>query len=316
MEEEKDKGFSRLKRRSVRDNIDRIVNQYIKDSFDDRESEKSVSWYVRDKIKDGLLCEEVDEVELWNKFNNCGFRNEKKCRIFWCNRCRDKISREYESRVWKNIKYCESNNNDLNMLSGVVGLNSLDSNEIIESLFNDRNRWKRVKRRLDKIKGNRFIISVYEFELINGLFLMNSKGRDNEFKKKMIRGLLDLNKKFRVNDIFIFNHFHSISNLSKDELIEVCENDFFNNGEKKYNKMSDCGLYVRKFIKKNSLEKNVRKLSNYNFKSVDKFKYNFVGSNYKYGEKFNKIEMGMLMSLYDKVSGRSNRRLFREINNF
>ena len=131
--EEKDKGFSRLKRRSVRDNIDRIVNQYIKDSFDDRESEKSVSWYVRDKIKDGLLCEEVDEVELWNQFNNCGFRNEKKCRSFWCNRCRDKISREYESRVWKNIKYCESDNNDLNMLSGVVGLNKLDSNEIIDS---------------------------------------------------------------------------------------------------------------------------------------------------------------------------------------
>ena len=80
--------------------------------------------------------------------------------------------------------------------------------------------------------------------------------------------------------------------------------------------MSDCGLFVRKFIKGNSLEKNVRVLSNYNFKSVDKFKYNFVGSNYKYGERLNKIELGKLISLYDKVSGRSNRRLFREISNF
>ena len=66
----------------------------------------------------------------------------------------------------------------------------------------------------------------------------------------------------------------------------------------------------------NSLEKNVRVSSNYNFKSVDKFKYNFVGSNYKYGERLNKIELGKLISLYDKVSGRSNRRLFREISNF
>ena len=221
--EEKGKGFEKLKRRSVKDNIDRIVNQYIKDSFDDRDSEKSVSWYVRDKIKDSLLCEEVDNVELWNKFNNCGYRNEKKCRIFWCNRCRDKISREYESRVWKNIKYCESDNNDLNMLSGVVGLNKLDSNEIIDSWFNDRNRWKRVKRRLDKINGNRFIISVYELELINGLFLMNSKGRDNEFKKKMIRELVDRNKDFSINEVFLFNHFHSISNLSKDELADATD---------------------------------------------------------------------------------------------
>ena len=35
---------------------------------------------------------------------------------------------------------------------------------------------------MDKI-GSDFILSVYEFELVNGLFLMNSVGRDNEFKE-------------------------------------------------------------------------------------------------------------------------------------
>ena len=76
--EEKGKGFEKLKRRSVRIILIELLVSYIKDSFDDRDSEKSVSWYVRDKIKDSLLCEEVDNVELWNKFNNCGYRNEKK----------------------------------------------------------------------------------------------------------------------------------------------------------------------------------------------------------------------------------------------
>lgn len=316
MEEDQSKGFKGLKRRSVLDNIKKYSDQFVKDSQMDRDFNKSVNWSLRKRIKDGLLCEEVDNESLWNKFNNCGFSNEKKCGLFWCNRCRETLKLVYEGKVQKNIIKCESNNDDLKMLSGVVGLNKVDSSEVIESLNKDNNRWKRVRRRLKNLKGNKFINSVYEFELVNGLFLMNSVGRDNEFKKDMIRSLVEKDKKFRINDIFIFNHFHSISNLNDDELMYVCGDDFKDNKGNKLKKMSDCGLYVRKFIKDKRLRDNVRKLCSYNFKSVYRFKYSFVGSDYKNGEYLNNIELGKLISLYDKVSGRGYRRLFRELKNY
>ena len=44
--------------------------------------------------------------------------------------------------------------------------------------------------------------------------------------KKMIRELVDRNKDFSINEVF-YLVVRSISNLSKDELKEVCGKDFF-----------------------------------------------------------------------------------------
>ena len=78
--------------------------------------------------------------------------------------------------VYKDWLGLEIGNDDFKMLSGVIGLNSLDSNEIVDSIESDKNRWKRIKRRMDKIGRPLFVVNVYEFELVNGLFLMSSKG--------------------------------------------------------------------------------------------------------------------------------------------
>ena len=73
----------------------------------------------------------------------------------------------YESKVrrcidsYKDWLGMEVGNDDFNMLSGVLGLNRLDSNEIVDSIVSDRNRWKRIKRRMDKIGRPIFILSVY-----------------------------------------------------------------------------------------------------------------------------------------------------------
>ena len=67
--EEKDKGFRILKkRRNVLENIQKFTDQIIKDTQIDRDQNKSVSRKLRNKIKDSLLCEEVDNLDLWNKF--------------------------------------------------------------------------------------------------------------------------------------------------------------------------------------------------------------------------------------------------------
>ena len=322
VEEEKDSGFKVLKKRSrSKETLNKLRDRILELEEEDRRSLYSVTKRNRDKIKSSLLCEEVDNVELWEKINNCGYGREKKCGSFWCKRCREvvtninlnKVSNKMEG--YKDWLGLEIGNDDFKMLSGVIGLNSLDSNEIVDSIESDKNRWKRIKRRMDKIGRPLFIVNVYGFELVNGLFLMSSKGRENEYKKKMIRQLVDSNKRFRLNDVFVFSHFHSICNLTLKELNDVCKDEFYVNGEK-LKKMNSCGLYVRKFIKKNSLEYNVKKLCSYPFKSVWRFKYTFRGSDFKNGEFLNKEELGKLIGLYDSLSGRGYRRLFREVSNY
>jgi hypothetical protein len=322
--EKEDSGFKVLRKRShSKETIKNIRDKIFELEDLDRRSLYSISKKLRGRIKDSLLCEEVNNVELWDKINSCGYGREKKCGSFWCKRCRDVVSRMFESKVRHNIDSyrdwlgMEVGNNDFNMLTGVLGLNRLDSNEIVDSIVSDKNRWKRIKRRMDKIGRPIFIVSVYEFELVNGLFLMNSVGRDNEFKKKMVRQLVDRDSsnRFRLNDVFVFSHFHSISNLTEYELKEVCKKDFYMNGSK-LNKMNDCGLYLRNFIKDREIDKNLKTLTNYPFKDVYRFKYTFKGSDHTNGEYLNKEELGNLISLYDGLSGRGYRRLFREVSNY
>ena len=70
---------------------------------------------------------------------------------------------------------------------------------------------------------------------------------------QLLEILDDENYRFDVDKrkLFLFNHFHGISNLKDDELEYVLGNDYFVNGEK-IKKNSDCGWYVRNFNKGNN----------------------------------------------------------------
>ena len=325
MEEDQNKGFDNLKRNRGK-GLSLIKQKVFDLRSKDRFDLKSESWFRRDRIRDSLCCEEVDNGDLWNKIDWCGVKGKKKCGSLWCKRCRDIVSRIFEKRIYENIDFLNNelkndgeivriNNDDLFMLSGVVGISKIDEDDIIKSLNWDSNRWKRIKRRIDKLDNKYFIELSYEFELVNGMFLMSSVGRDNEYKKKCIRQLKEVRKDININDVFVFVHFHCISNMDSDVLKSVCGSDFYVGGRKLI-KNNDCGLYVRKFIGKNEFDKNIKKVSNYSFKDVFRFKYDFVGSNYLNGEYLNNEELGKLISLYDRLSGRGYRRLFKNISNF
>ena len=60
---------------------------------------------------------------------------------------------------------------------------------------------------------------------------------------------------------------------------------------------------------------NLKRVCGYGFKNVYRFKYNFIGSDYKNGEYLSKDELGRLVSLYDEVKGRGYRSLFRNMDN-
>ena len=329
VEEEENKGFENLKKYRGR-NLDRIKREIFDLKSKDRFDLRSKKWFLRDSVRDSLCCEEVDNGDLWEKIDFCGYKNNVKCGSLWCKDCRDNVSRIYERKIRERIRYLDDelerneeiirvSNEDLYMLSGVVGVEKVNVDDINKSLKWDSNRWKRIKRRIDKKNRSVFIELSYEFELVNGYYLMNcddGKERENYYKKELIRELVNNERgRIRLNDLFVFVHFHCVSNMNGEELKRLCGNVFYVNG-KKLIKMSDCGLYVRKFISSKELDKNIRKVSNYSFKNVFRFKYSFRGSDYNNGEYLNKEELGKLISLYDGLKGRGYRKLFRSINNF
>jgi hypothetical protein len=237
---------------------------------------------------------------------------------------RERIGKILEDRVGGYIDQLNLNNEDLRMVSGVIGLSDFSLREVNRKIKWDGLKWKRMKRRLDEL-GNKGFISVgYEFELVNGSFMFYGKGdvdlkneRENEYKRDQILGIFDdENYRFDVDKrkLFLFNHFHGISNLKDDELEYVLGSEYFVNG-KKIKKNSDCGWYVRNFDKDKDLDVNLKRVCGYGFKNVYRFKYNFIGSDYKNGEYLSKDELGRLVSLYDEVKGRGYRSLFRNIDN-
>ena len=80
-------------------------------------------------------------------------------------------------------------NDDLRMVSGVIGLSDFSLREVNRNIKFDGLKWKRMKRRLDDLDREGFISVGYEFELVNGSFMFYGKGKvklDNE-KENMFK---------------------------------------------------------------------------------------------------------------------------------
>ena len=311
-------GLEELKKRSGIAEIKRLRKAFLEEELADRE--RSRKWFNKDKIRDALLCEDVDDVDLWNKIEGCGVGRNRWCGSLWCLRCREVISNIMESKIKgyidlvndRNREAENIGNDELNMITGFMGLCDLEEDSVLEMIKIDGDKWRRIRRRLEKLNEDKFIVVSYEFELVNWKYLSDSNGSD--YKKEQIR-LLMKNSGIKNRELFLFGHWHGVSNLSAGELVDVFKDEYFV-GKDKIVKMGDCGLYVRRFIKENSLDKNIRKLSSYGFKNVFRYKHSFIGNDYNSGEMFSIDELGKLISVYDKWMGRGYRRVFRECSNF
>ena len=74
MEEEENKGFENLKKYRGR-NLDRIKKEIFDLKSKDRFDLRSKKWFLRDSVRDSLCCEEVDNGDLWEKIDFCGYKN-------------------------------------------------------------------------------------------------------------------------------------------------------------------------------------------------------------------------------------------------
>ena len=238
------------------------------------------------------------------------------CQSLWCPHCRKFLTKLYEGKIHQRIKERllpqPYSNDDFLHISGVIGLCSVDDKEVLKLLKEDELRWRRIRYRLNtklQPKDSPFIESVYEFELVDWTFLKNSTQKD--FKSKQIEQLI--NHQRIKGSKFLFVHFHSITNLTKDQINEVFEEEYFVGDKPLLKTNKSCGLYVQKFHSDKSLESNIEKLSSYPFKDPYRFKHTFMGSDYQNGEYFESEDLSQLIKVYHKVQKRNWRGLFRTV---
>ena len=246
-----------------------------------------------------------------------GYINNKDvCQSLWCPNCRKFLSKMYENKIRQRLTErllpSEYTNDDFHHISGVLGVCEVDEKEVLKLISDDTNRWRRIRYRVNtliKPKDCPFIESVYEFELVNWTFLRSSSLSD--FKKKQIQQLIE-HQRFR-GSVFLFVHFHSITNLSKEQITEVFRDEYFVGDKPLIKTNKENGLFVQKFHSKQTLEKNIEKLCSYPFKDPHRFKHSFRGSDYLNGEYFEYEELSQLIKVYQKVQKRSWRGLFRTV---
>jgi len=238
------------------------------------------------------------------------------CQSLWCPHCRKHLTKVYELKIRKRLGERllpnSYSNRDFHHISGVLGLCSVDSNEVQKLIDDDEKVWRRIRYRVRTTidpKFVPFIESVYEFELVNWRFLRNSVGSD--FKKKQIQQLKE-QQKFK-GDLFLFVHFHSITNLSKEQINDVFGEEYFVGSKPLIKTNPKCGLYVQKFHTDQTIEKNIEKLCSYPFKDPHRFKHSFRGSDYLNGEYYEFEELSQLIKVYQNVQKRSWRSLFRTV---
>lgn len=310
--------------------MDDIESHLLRMSIQKCKTHQSKRIKGRDKFYDGDHTLDYLNYKSDSRFNDNhrekylkSYTNSKDvCQSLWCPNCRKMVTKIYERNVRShlslngkslrlyppNIKY---KNDDFHHITGVVGLSDFNFDDVQRMIKKDSTVWRRIRRNVEKIdpKYSPFIETVYELELVNWIHLNNSKGTD--FKKKQIQQLRQHYK--TDNSTFLFVHFHSITNLSKQQIDDVFK-DYYFVGHKpliKHNQTN--GLYVQSLRNKQTLDRNIEKMCSYPFKSPIRYKHSFKGSDYKSGELFEFEELSKLMKIYQRFQKRSWRGLFRSV---
>lgn len=312
------------------------------------------SWSLYDKIikcrdfqktrryKDRVFNSTYGPIEIPDPYSNTGWREydpfrddqsyiekytkrKEVCQSLWCPNCRKFITELHRKRVTDRLKNpnVTYTNEDFRHITGVLGISSVNEKDLKKLLKSDAKRWERLRYRLrSKIPTHRFpfIEIAYEYELVNWTFLRGSKN-GSEHKRSQIRQL----KKYHseVNDeLFIYAHWHGVTNLTPKELETVFDDEYFIDGEPLVKTNKFTGLYIQRFrspekgtSSQKTLEDNLTKICRYPFKDTTRFKHSFIGSDYKNGEPMGPYELGALITVYQNVQGRNWTSLLKSVDN-
>jgi len=299
--------FSKVK--ANRKQVLKQLQQAALDSdYEIRADTKLSQHRVRDRVSTALAY--TGEKQLLTSFNECNAR--QKCQLVWCESCRQDVANQTLKRWLRHIDVEQNTNSDFLHITGILGIANVDAREVQALIDDDANNWKSIRRRIKDLAADdyKFIDVAYEFELLNATYLRNSD--ENDFKKKQIQQLWHRDKKLSQYTVFV--HFHGITNLTKHELDKVVGKRYWIDDEPilKMNQVN--GLYVQSLYSRQSLEKNLWKMSSYCFKSATRFKHSYRGNDIG-KELMTAEELSSLIVLYREVQGRQYRGLFREAKN-
>lgn len=338
--------FNSLRSTDRKEYLEQLIKSSTLSSYNDRR-EFPIPRSNEKKIDEGLLS--VGEVELRQRIKNCfngpDFPNTKWnskygiCGNIYCKGCRNLVANLHYHKVKKhiersciNIKYVMKDepllfeeferifdvrpytNNDFIHITGYVGLSTTRIEDLKKIIQEDTNRWKKIRRNLNKIKDHLYWIeTAYEYELVNWKYLKDAP--ESDYKKKQIKQLIESTDGRFFNEPFVFVHFHGITNIPKENLHTVFKDVYHIKGKPLIKTHSETGLYVQRLHKDKDLEENIRKITSYPFKTAFRYKHSFIGSDYKNGEFFTPEELGSIIKIYNHMTGRGYRSLFRSASN-
>lgn len=324
------------------------VNQSLQ-KMDDKSS-----WSLYDKInkcreyqkarrfKERLSSAYYGQLDIPDPYSDTGFREynpfrdekgyierytkrKEVCQSLWCPNCRKYLTEIHRKRVTDRLNNPNVNyqNSDFRHITGVLGLSSVNDKDLKYLIKIDGKRWGRIRHRLrSKIAIHRFpfIEIAFEYELVNWTFLRASK-TGSPHKISQIRQLRKHHREV-TDEVFIYAHFHGVTNLTPTELEQVFDDEYFIDGKPLTKTNRNTGLYIQKFRSceqgvsgQKILENNLTKICSYPFKDTTRFKHSFIGSDYKNGEPMGPYELGSLINVYQKVQGRNWTSLLKSIDN-
>ena len=312
--------FNDLQFRNRKDHLNRILDLSLDQLRNDRETVDQQR-FKKNRIQKSLFQSDDYGYKLGQKIKNCKKQTDDNksevCQSLWCPNCRKTVSDLYFKKITNRISDQSYQNKDFKHISGYVGLCNLDFDQLNKMIKDDGTyNWRKIRRRFDQLESNKnkFIESIYEFELVDWTFLQRSIGSD--YKKKQIKQMMEFHRSNgdQLDNKFLFVHYHSITNLTKKEIRTVCGNNYYFNEKPLIKTDQLSGLFVQRFYETNPLPYNLTKLTSYPFKNPYRYKHSFIGSDHKNGEYFEEEDLSKLISIYQKIQKRSWRGLFRSVN--
>lgn len=330
-------------RLSARKDLIKKLNQFQ----NEQEPEEKRILPTRDKrkrVREALVS--VGNMKMYYRYHNCFYGPNKEtskefqiCSSPYCANCRNNLAKQAQSKVLERLNHGkwdiqtltkrtpllfkeyetiyrrnEYKNEDLRHITGVLGICPTRSKDVEKLLKEDSIKWRRIRRRINKeIDSLYWIETVYEYELVNWKYLKDANGSD--FKKQQFEQLIKTHGKKYKEHTFLFVHFHGLTNLTKEKIYSVFQDEYHIDNKPLLKTDPATGLYIQSLHKNKSLEENVKKITSYPFKDAYRFKHSFVGSDFSNGEYLTSEELGRLITVYSEVQGRGNRTLFRSISN-
>lgn len=265
------------------------------------------------------LLERID-VCFYNPFGSryLEYKNLKVCGSHYCSGCRNRLALFHLKKVKDQIDIGSTrspyDNDNLRHISGVLGICRLDEKSLDLLFREEKNRFRRINRKLQKEKEDyEWIELAYELELLNWKYLLAAEGSD--YKKQQVRFLIDKFGEEFTSEPFLYVHFHGLTSLNKEQISRVFDKEYFFKGERIPKTNNDTGLFIQELHKDKSLEKNVKRITSYPFKNAIRYKHSFLGSSYTAGEPFTHEELAQLITIHNYVYGRQGKSYYRSLSN-